>query len=1214
MTNRLSLLAAAIILGVGASGAEFKGAANPAAAPKPSPLTAEEQRPTFALPPGFEIELVAADPDIAKIVTVAFDEAGRMWAITAVEYPVDENENPERARALFAGHGRDRVLVFDNPYGPGPHKPRVFADGLAIPLGILPYRDGAFVGHGDKVLFLRDTDGDGKADKREIVLSGFGIQDSHLFPHQFTRGPGDWFYLAQGAFNYSKVKEAGGQVVEFNQTKMARFRADGRDFETVCWGPNNIWGFVITRDGEMFIQEANDLGYPVMPFYIGAAYPGIGMHKPKPYAPFQPPLADFSMGGTGLSGLALAEDRDGFPPPYKDVMYVANPITRKIQAIKIHHEGSDYRLEKLPDFILSSDEWFRPVAIHFGPDSCLYIVDWYNKIISHNEVARDHPDRDKTRGRIWRVRHESMPRRSVPDLTRARDEQLVKALSAANAWEARAARHQIIDRKAKVAPALRALIRQKTTPVDLLVNALWALEGLGAVSADDIGLLATHQHYAVRREAVRIATSLDIGISSYARLAEDAHPQVRAEVVRALDSIMKKASSGGLQDAIVLLVRMAKPSLDGKTVKTQQGGETVKTGEAGHREFERYLVRAALEKQPETLWTVLESDQAQNFPIENRLFASLALPADKAASLMAALWPRANRPLNDEELALLANQAKAASREVFESALRDSKSQQRYLQSVLNMRDRLDASSVAPVLTRVLLSGSVSEELLLKLVAAFRLVELEPQVLAYATRTNLTVEQRISGVRALREIAANHPHLFQQVALSGKPGEPLQREALLALGACKPADAVPRAIEMWPVLSPAMRKVVADRLASSKPGAQAWIEALHRGDLAREEVDEPLLDKLKTILGDDPRLTELQQALQGPAQPVLRLTGKNEDYVDYKLDLKGAFTVEAWIKLDPGINNRDGILGAPGVADFNFHDARLRVWDSERHDVIIAKKQVPAEVWTHVAITRDDDGRFKIYINGELDTDQCTPTRRHYAGVFVCRTSNPQPGGPGAMVTEYRVWNSARSASEIQAYYKTSFSDGSLPASLAHYFSGNRWTKLHGSAQLAHARDYPPLIDQATAQARRQKLEQFRSVAEQPGDLAQGKIVFKNICANCHNVQGEGGQIGPTLNGAGAMGMDALLHSILWPNEAVESGYYVFRVETKDEEVMDGFLVRQDDKELVLRQPNSEDKRLARGEVKRAGFAKTSMMPEGLLEGIPAQDVSHLFAYLKTLK
>jgi hypothetical protein len=109
-------------------------------------------------------------------------------------------------------------------------------------------------------------------------------------------------------------------------------------------------------------------------------------------------------------------------------MYVANPITRKIQAIKIHPSGPWLRYELLGDFLLSSDEWFRPVAIHFGPDGCLYIVDWYNKIISHNEVPRNHPERDRTRGRIWRVRHKKQPAANVPNIAKAADDKLLKYL------------------------------------------------------------------------------------------------------------------------------------------------------------------------------------------------------------------------------------------------------------------------------------------------------------------------------------------------------------------------------------------------------------------------------------------------------------------------------------------------------------------------------------------------------------------------------------------------------------------------------------------------------------------------------------------------------------------------------------------------------------------------------------------------------------------
>src|SRR5438105_2480632 len=424
------------------AGVPFVGPPEPAKPPKASPLSAEEELASFTVPPAFAVELVAAEPDGGKFVAISFDHAGRMWTMTAFEYPLDANEAPAEAKALFAHGGRDRVLVFDTPAAPGRQKPRTFAEGLAIPLGLLPYKNGAYVQYDGEIRFYEDTDGDGRADKFGTVLTGFGIEDSHLFPHQFTRAPGGWILMAQGAFNYSKVKTEHGDVTEFNKTKLARFTPDGKRFEIIGWGPCNIWGLVVDRLGEIFIQEANDQGWPMMPFLEGASYPLCGDDVPRPYAPSFPKLGEKEMGGTGLSGLAFSEGGDSFPGEYRDVFYIANPITGRIQAIRcqrssgssrhkeaqtslqksqslvtsaatIGDHSNGWRLEHLPDFIRCGDPWFRPVAIQFGPDGCLYIVDWYNKIISHNEVPRNHPERDKTRGRIWRVRHESQPARTT---------------------------------------------------------------------------------------------------------------------------------------------------------------------------------------------------------------------------------------------------------------------------------------------------------------------------------------------------------------------------------------------------------------------------------------------------------------------------------------------------------------------------------------------------------------------------------------------------------------------------------------------------------------------------------------------------------------------------------------------------------------------------------------------------------------------------------
>ena len=189
-----------------------EGAPDPKMPDKPSPVSPQEEKASFTLPPGFEIELVASEDEaqgFGKFVAAYFDQKGRLWTMTALEYPVDANENPAAADALYASKAKDKVLVYNiedrGTNGAPPRfarEPTVFTDGLAIPLGILPYKDGCYVQHGHDLELLHDTDGDGKADKREVVLTGFGVQDSHLFPHQFTRAPGGWIWMAQGAFNY----------------------------------------------------------------------------------------------------------------------------------------------------------------------------------------------------------------------------------------------------------------------------------------------------------------------------------------------------------------------------------------------------------------------------------------------------------------------------------------------------------------------------------------------------------------------------------------------------------------------------------------------------------------------------------------------------------------------------------------------------------------------------------------------------------------------------------------------------------------------------------------------------------------------------------------------------------------------------------------------------------------------------------------------------
>ena len=452
----------------------FQEAPEPAPPAKASPLSGAEQQKMFTLPPGFSIELVAEEAEgYGKFITTTWDTAGRLWTMTAMEYPVDANENRPSAEALYASHAKDKVLVYDfadrGGHGkPATYKatPSIFADGLAIPLGLLPHKDGAIVQHGTKIVFLRDTNGDGKADKSETLLDGVGIDDSHLFLHGFTRGPGGWIYTAQGAFNHSQIKAKDGSVTKWDFCKLGRFTPDGQKFELVAAGLNNIWGFVIDRESRLYGQEANDMGYPLTPMEVGENFPGIGEERLKPYGPVRPPaVTDWQVGGTGLSGLALADDIGTWPKPYgmeedprHRMFYLANPITNRIQATQGIGEPHREKFSKVKDFVRCSDPWFRPVHITFGPDGCLYIVDWYNKIISHNEVPRNFPERDKTRGRIWRVRHAAQPAVTVPDLSKMDAASLTAQLNSPIKWSAQTAAW---------------LLEQSGAPVPANTNLVW---------------------------------------------------------------------------------------------------------------------------------------------------------------------------------------------------------------------------------------------------------------------------------------------------------------------------------------------------------------------------------------------------------------------------------------------------------------------------------------------------------------------------------------------------------------------------------------------------------------------------------------------------------------------------------------------------------------------------------------------------------------------
>ncbi len=1184
---------------------------------KESPLTPEEERASFVVPAGFAIDLVASDPDLAKVVDVSFDDMGRMWAVTAVEYPVDANETPG-AGDIYNTEGRDRVLVFETPCASGVQKPRTFASGMVMPMSVLAIKDGVLVAQGSKIFLMRDSDSDGTADQRQVVLEGFGIQDSHLMPHRMIRGPGGWIYVMQGAFNSSRVVTKSGAIVPFDQCKVGRFKPDGSSFEVVGTGLNNIWGFVIDTRGQMWIQEANDLGYPVVPFHLGASYPGIGDHRDKPYSPWFPPLSRFEMGGTGLSGLALSEDANGFAAPYDGAMILANPIARSIQAIRVTEHDGVHDLEKLPDLVTTSDAWFRPIAIHYGPDGALYIVDWYNKIISHNEVPRTDPGRDKTHGRIWRLRNESQAPAAVADVEHAPDAKLLEHLRAKSTWEARAAWHQIADRQVSgLTPQLAEMVHEKNLSTRVRLLALWSLEGLGhALETIDTGLIADAD-VAIRREAIRArgeARSAAGGaLTELHPLSKEIDATVRQAAIRAFDQVQVLAA-----DDLGALLNLAQPALEIPTPNPEPRLRTNEVERQYLREFERSLIRSVLEKHRAQLEEFLASADGRAFGFESRALACLALEPDKAAAGLAEIVSNLTRPPSAEEIRILASASQMPEvKTCFEGLLANGTKRDMVLASLLAVSDRLQGLDLSAPIAKAVReelaakNDEASRDRCVKIAAAFRVRELEPEIVAIA-RAATNAARRVACVRALTEIGSGDVALFRELAIGAVPGEELQRSCVVAIAESKDPRATAALVELWPTLASTLRKRALDTLTGSNEGAASLLAAIDADEILPSELDGEVLTRLSARFAGDARLAKLEQALSSRLRTVLRLEG-GESALDTKLKISGPFTLEAWVNLDEGIDNRDAVLGAHGEVDFNFADRRFRMYaGKEIGDVIIASKQLSPDCWTHVAITRDGDGNLKLYWNGDVDPATCKPTKVELkdldVGVAVAG------GGTQGALCEVRLWDVARTPAEIGANFRRTFA-GTKPAHLVFSAAGEGpWGKLAGGATLARTLDAPALQSEAAVAEQETKFTRYRALTNLRGNAERGRELFTSICMTCHRLRGEGAKVGPPLDGIGLRDTESLLRAVLTPSAAMESGYRLLRVETIEGELLDGMLASQDEHAIVLRRQSREDRSIERTQIRRMSFADFSVMPDGQLEALTPADVSSLFAYVATLR
>jgi len=453
------------------------------------PLAATEQLAKFKLPPGFEIQLVASEPEIAKPINMNFDAAGRLLVTQSVEYPYPAKEK-----------GRDAVvrLTIDPASGKA-SKVETIVDGLNIPIGVTPLGKDVIVYTIAEILRCKDKDGNGTFEDRQTLYSGFGFDDTHGMNNGFTRWLDGWVYACHGFRNLSNTAGSDGQKMSLQSGNTYRFRDDGSHIEQFTWGQVNPFGNCFDTLGNFYTADCHSR--PAYLLLRGAYYPSFG--KPHDGLGYGPEMMTHSHGSTGIAGVVCYE-ADHFPAEYRGRLFIGNPITAKINADTLEAHGSTYLAKEQPDFLSCDDPWCRPVDIKLGPDGALYFADFYNRIIGHYEVPLDHPGRDRQRGRIWRIVYrgtEAAPvaARQLVNLTEANADQLVSQLGNANLGVRTHAVHELVDRIGAdaVAPA-RKLITPETTPQLAQSSALWVLDRFQSLSDASITQLAKNPLREVR--------------------------------------------------------------------------------------------------------------------------------------------------------------------------------------------------------------------------------------------------------------------------------------------------------------------------------------------------------------------------------------------------------------------------------------------------------------------------------------------------------------------------------------------------------------------------------------------------------------------------------------------------------------------------------------------------------------------------------------------